>query len=162
MTIRSVKNTISNMNDCKPYINYPNMLMSEPIMTKDEHNHIIDNFFMFSRYMDNNQNWFVNKPSIYFSVDLDYKEVITRNSSNEHITANSYLDSWDENWSYTEDKKIYDFAYPFIRRMYANEIRKDKKLINNYLDALKHISGRAVYHMYKVLYPDFFNWALET
>ena len=158
MTTKSIKRIISNISDCKPYINYTNTFISEPIMTKDKHNNIIDNFFVFSMYLDHNK-WYVKKPEVEFSVDIDSKSVIKKNKNLKKLKKASYLDTYPDTINYKKVKEHYDFSYQLVRRMYENDIRRDQKIIDMYLDTLKCLSGEAVYEIDKILYPEFFNWA---
>lgn len=143
--------------DCKDFI-CDGLCCSEPIITKDE-NGLIDNYFI---YACDRKGIEYSKPLVTFGVysdvgktayknpspkfeDIDYRDT---NPTNEQEALNAY-DS-------------YVGLYPQIRGIVFTECNENqKRLITEYVSALKAFSGSVLWEYYQKLSPMFFEWVQQ-
>ena len=143
--------------DCKDFI-CDGLCCSEPIITKDE-NGLIDNYFI---YACDSKGTKFSKPLAAFGVYSDagktaYKNVSLDFADIDYCTNNPTNDE--------EALTAYDSyigLYPQIRELvYKDCDEGQKKLLVEYMNALKTFSGPVLWAFYNKLSPMFFEWAQQ-
>ena len=140
--------------DCKDLI-CDGLCCSEPIITKDE-NGLIDNYFV---YACDSKGTKYSKPLVSFGIYSDAEKTAYRNTS---------LDFVDKKYCVinpVNDEKVlnaydsYIRLYPQIRDfVYTDCDERQKKLLAEYVTALKTFSGSVLWEFYMKLSPMFFEW----
>jgi hypothetical protein len=140
--------------DCKDLI-CEGLCCSEPIITKDE-NGLIDNYFI---YACDKKGTKYSKPLAAFGVYSEegktaYKKVSLDFEDREYCDDNPAND--------IEVSKAYDSyvaLYPQVRNLVYTECDDtQKKMLAEYVTALKTISGSVLWEFYNKLSPMFFEW----
>lgn len=155
MNVYQVKNVIQKT-ECKDYI-FSGLYCSEPIMSKDATGNLIDNYIVYARNEDCS---LISSPQCIFGIYSDKQQTAYINAtvcdvSSEHLHPESFMH--DE--LMREAYRVYVELFPLVREMYQS--KKDVKFqeIQNYMEALKNISGNTLFTMFEESFPLFFNWA---
>lgn len=155
-SLREIKAVIFK-SDCKDFI-CEGLCCSEPIITKDE-NGLIDNYFI---YACDNKGTKYSKPLAAFGIYSEDGKTAYKNVSLDFADI-EYCDNnpADEK----EVLKAYDSyvdLYPQIRNIAYTECDDtQKKLLAEYVTALKTFSGPVLWEFYRKLSPMFFEWAQQ-
>ena len=126
---------------------------SEPIITTD-HRGLIDNYFIYGASDDESS---ITTPLFSFGIYSDILEVAYhRNTSNTAKTIeNSHEDVIDVQGLIARYEQLYGSIRSFV---YTDCDEQQRQELRMYIDALKHISGDAIWKLYKKMSPMFFEW----
>ena len=156
MKLKIVKSKIQ-MTECADII-CAGMYCSEPIMTKDGKGEIIDNYFMYSRSQDFTT---IGVPEIKFGIysERGEKAYIDKDVS-KAFEQQTYQESFEPKEKIKNAYKKYEELYPVVREFaFMQTSEENKKVLADYLDSLRIVSGNTLYSFYRKLYPTFFEWA---
>lgn len=159
MNLFQVKNIIFKT-ECENFI-LDGLCCSEPIMTKQGKG-IVDNYFVYGINTDKHE---YTGPIVSFGIlsetcEVAYvsKDLNLRYGENDNIRA--------QNWS-EYDKKAYDLyasSYEKVREFLFEEncSKYKKEELNKYIISMKKIIDKALWPIYKELFPTFFDWVLRV
>lgn len=154
MNVNQVKNVIRKTN-CSDYV-FSGLFCSEPIMSKDDNGQMIDNYIVYSRSEDCSQ---IYPPQCAFGINSEKEETVYINKSIASEFENQqYSEIFEDEDVMRKARAVYLELYPLVRDMYQYENNIDSGVIQNYLKALKQISGNTLFEFYKKLFPAFFEW----
>lgn len=132
---------------------------SEPIMTLDKSGKLIDNYFVYSRSNDLSK---IQSPEISFGIYTN-DEVVAYINNNvaDNFDAVEYMEYFEDEQSMKNAYEEYSELFSSIRNMIEKKENKNYDTIKKYLDMLECVSGKILFGFYKILYSDFFTWALN-
>lgn len=155
MNVMQVKNVIGRT-DCADYV-YSGLFCSEPIMSKDDHGNMIDNYIIFSRSEDNLQ---ISAPQCVFGIYTDKEKTAYINDViSDDFKDHLYSEKLESDDVIRSSHDLYMELFPMVRDMYQLNDNIDSSLVIKYVDALRNISGDTLFDFYNKLFPSFFNWA---
>lgn len=155
MNVMQVKNVIGRT-DCADYV-YSGLFCSEPIMSKDDQENIVDNYIIFSRSEDN---LLISAPQCAFGIYTDKEQTAYINDAiSENFEEHLYPEKFESDDVMREARDLYMELFSTVRDMYQLKDNIDSQLVIKYVDALRIISGDALFNFYNKLFPSFFCWA---
>lgn len=154
MNVNQVKNVIKKTS-CADHV-FSGLFCSEPIMSKDEEGQMVDNYLVYSRSDDCSQ---ISSPQCIFGIISEKEETAYINASiaNE-FKKTQYAEEFDDEDEMRKARMVYLDLFPTVRDMYQFENNIDSCIVQQYIDALKKISGNTLFRFYKKLFPAFFDW----
>ena len=155
MNVYQVKNVISKTN-CADYI-FSGLYCSEPIMSKDTHGNLIDNYAIYSR---SDEGLLIGAPICIFGIYSEKEKTAYINDKiSERFQKHLYPEKFENEELIRKARILYMDLFPEVRDMYQLEKNVDAQVVQNYLETLRVISGNMLFNFYKQLFPSFFEWA---
>lgn len=155
MNVNQVKNVIKKTS-CADFV-FSGLFCSEPIMSKDDTGQIIDNYIVYSRSEDCSQ---ISPPQCVFGINSEKEEPVYINQSiASELKGQQYAEAFEDEDVMRNAHTMYLALFPIVREMYRLEKDVDPCVVQQYLEALKQISGDMLFEFYKKLFPAFFEWA---
>ena len=157
MNINQVKNVIAKTN-CVDYI-FSASYCSEPIMSKDYNESLIDNYVIFFFFLDCTQ---ISSPQCIFGIYSEKEEVAYIDDTiSKKYTEQLYQENFCDEKLMVDARKQYIDLFPIVRRMYQFNCDIDFNIVSKYVESLKCISGDTLFAFYNQLFPSFFEWIKE-